>query len=651
LKKNESLTSLNLGYNKIGVEGAKAIAQALEKNESLTSLYLMNNKIGAEGAKALAQALEKNESLTSLDFWNNKIGDEGAKAIAQALEKNESLTSLELWNNDISEELKSQIKTLIERNCKIRDEFLSQTKETIKTLNDKNNGESIAFLEQMREVPLAHQIYALSKTIEAALDLDKDNPENKDNLTNHFKMIKFFLGKNISIDPEILEKVKKSKNQTLSVLLQSFDKNSALLQQQLKAGELSTGQLEEKRSSILPRAEEFPRAAVGMLAKGSQVEQRRGTFDNILANLTRQELATLRANIAKLENLPALSKNTLQTNSLEVRKLLQKHATTLNEIATTHVSNKQARSAFEQAMQNPQAEAYYMSIISNLNGAYVATSCVKSDIIDHDKVGRLGTVGKVISAVSEIIPIGGFVTKVLGSVLSGVYAAKLKTRLNRLANLSGSVVDFDAIAKSVANELVKQKRHVNGGAAEKDIETMLKAIFKGKVKAGNNIAGELVEIVTGKAVTLHNQASAPVIAVSFVARHAPRPAATPSPDHTDAIAKILAEQKRLKADNELLKAEVRKLKKTNPQEKTVEGSAQAQAYAEAEPDQKTADNKDATLRRRVDALGNRIGGIEVETDANRENVAAEMDNLRYQLAEAKREANRKNQNSGCCVTM
>jgi Ran GTPase-activating protein (RanGAP) involved in mRNA processing and transport len=531
LQENKSLTSLNLEENDIGATGAKALADALQKNKSLTSLDLRYNKIGDEGTKAIAQALEKNESLTSLNLRYNKIGDEGAKALADALQENKSLTSLDLGYNNISEELKSQIETLIERNCKIRDEFLSQTKETIKTLNNKNNDSGIEHLKsKMAETPLAHQIYALSEIIEETLSLDKDS--QKDDLSKHIEMIKFFLSQNVAIEPATLEKVKASKNQTLSVLLQSFDKNSALEQEEAKVGALYKGQLEEKKSSSLPRAEDLqaPRAAVGMLAKGSQVAQRRGTFDNILVNLTRQELDTLRANIANLQDLSALSKNTLQTNSLEVRKLLQNHAGNLAEIGSGHVSNKQARD-------------YYLNIISSLNGAYVASSAVGSGIIDDDRVDN---VGKVINTVSQVIPMAGVVATVLVSVLSGVDPEMQKAKLNRFAALNASVADFDAISKAVAQELMNHQRHLNAEGAEKDIETMLNSIFSGKVLPSNNIAGELVEVITGRASEIKH-AAPPAVAVSFVARHAPRPAPSPSPNQSDILAQTLAELAETKA--------------------------------------------------------------------------------------------------------
>jgi len=87
------ITSLDLGYNFIGYEGAKAIATALPQSK-LTSLDLGYNRIGDEGAKAIATALPQSK-LTSLDLGYNRIGGEGAKAIATALH-NLSLLPLNL---------------------------------------------------------------------------------------------------------------------------------------------------------------------------------------------------------------------------------------------------------------------------------------------------------------------------------------------------------------------------------------------------------------------------------------------------------------------------------------------------------------------------------------------------------------------------
>ena len=62
----------------LGVEGAKALATALERNISVTEVDLQGNDIGVEGAHALAAALGRNTSLTTLELSHNIIGVECA---------------------------------------------------------------------------------------------------------------------------------------------------------------------------------------------------------------------------------------------------------------------------------------------------------------------------------------------------------------------------------------------------------------------------------------------------------------------------------------------------------------------------------------------------------------------------------------------
>ena len=66
---------MDLRANSIGVDGAKAIAEALKVNAVMTTLYLGNNySIGDEGAIAIAEALKVNAVLTKLYLWNNNFG-------------------------------------------------------------------------------------------------------------------------------------------------------------------------------------------------------------------------------------------------------------------------------------------------------------------------------------------------------------------------------------------------------------------------------------------------------------------------------------------------------------------------------------------------------------------------------------------------
>ena len=73
LEVNEALTSLNLQENDLGVDGGKAIAEALKLNKALTILNLFGNEIGSKGAVAIAKALEVNKVLRSIDLSLNQL--------------------------------------------------------------------------------------------------------------------------------------------------------------------------------------------------------------------------------------------------------------------------------------------------------------------------------------------------------------------------------------------------------------------------------------------------------------------------------------------------------------------------------------------------------------------------------------------------
>ena len=89
--KSNLINSLNLPGNKIGDDGAKAIAEALKENTSVTNLDLSSNAISDEGAKAIAEALKENTTITSLDLDENQIGAAGAKDIVDFIRRNVEL--------------------------------------------------------------------------------------------------------------------------------------------------------------------------------------------------------------------------------------------------------------------------------------------------------------------------------------------------------------------------------------------------------------------------------------------------------------------------------------------------------------------------------------------------------------------------------
>lgn len=88
------LRKLNLAGNRLGPDGAKAIAEALIINRSLKELDIADNRLGPEGGRALAHSgmFEKNDTLVKLNMMDNKILQPAVRAIAAVLKKNRGLT-------------------------------------------------------------------------------------------------------------------------------------------------------------------------------------------------------------------------------------------------------------------------------------------------------------------------------------------------------------------------------------------------------------------------------------------------------------------------------------------------------------------------------------------------------------------------------
>lgn len=91
------LSVCNLSDNEIGVTGAMAIAECLIMEEQFgdpkndwhgaKTLILANNRIGDEGAKAIASSLRRNNTLKHLDLRYNRIGMEGLLAFRDVLKE------------------------------------------------------------------------------------------------------------------------------------------------------------------------------------------------------------------------------------------------------------------------------------------------------------------------------------------------------------------------------------------------------------------------------------------------------------------------------------------------------------------------------------------------------------------------------------
>ncbi|KAM9712908.1 leucine-rich repeat-containing protein 34 [Menidia menidia] len=103
LRDDERVSGLDVGYNHIGDEGARHLAELLQAEKSaLRFLDLTFNDIQTDGAQFLASSLQHNGRLLSLRLSGNKIGNSGAMRLAAMLQENGALQELELADCDLA---------------------------------------------------------------------------------------------------------------------------------------------------------------------------------------------------------------------------------------------------------------------------------------------------------------------------------------------------------------------------------------------------------------------------------------------------------------------------------------------------------------------------------------------------------------------
>ena len=115
-----SCAQLDLRDNYLSPEGAKALAPALAASASLTNLDLYNNSLKDEGVKVICEALQSNKEtkLASLNVGFNDVGIVGAKAVAAMAAVVASMTSLDVCDNSLGEEGKAVLRTAVEGRSK-----------------------------------------------------------------------------------------------------------------------------------------------------------------------------------------------------------------------------------------------------------------------------------------------------------------------------------------------------------------------------------------------------------------------------------------------------------------------------------------------------------------------------------------------------
>ncbi|VEU43877.1 unnamed protein product [Pseudo-nitzschia multistriata] len=105
LAKNRTLRDLNLSGNRMRNRGIEALFGGLciaGPHARLTSVSLGFNRIGDAGAQAIASCLATNRSLRSIELNDNNIHNDGGRALLWAMGNNTTLKEISgLWSNNI----------------------------------------------------------------------------------------------------------------------------------------------------------------------------------------------------------------------------------------------------------------------------------------------------------------------------------------------------------------------------------------------------------------------------------------------------------------------------------------------------------------------------------------------------------------------
>ena len=137
LRGQNFIRSISLEWNNIG-DSIGILLDALSYSGSLQSLDLRNNRIGPDGASALARFIESSSSIVKLDLRWNELGVLGGKKILTSLSRSRTLKVLELSGNKIPEDLILQIEQQIRGEDKAnRTEVFRNEEKTMNRTDEK----------------------------------------------------------------------------------------------------------------------------------------------------------------------------------------------------------------------------------------------------------------------------------------------------------------------------------------------------------------------------------------------------------------------------------------------------------------------------------------------------------------------------------
>jgi hypothetical protein len=132
----------------------------------------------------------------------------------------------------------------------------------------------------------------------------------------------------------------------------------------------------------------------------------------------------------------------------ELRELVP-FINTLKTIVANQMSLEES-----QRIEDPYKASLFQSLRRELNATYLASTSVQSEILKSNLSGKMGKLGKILTAVGGSVPMIGGGVQFLGMVLSQVDSLEQSEYVKRYSRVARSVTEMDEIARSIAMQLL-----------------------------------------------------------------------------------------------------------------------------------------------------------------------------------------------------
>ncbi|TGO11437.1 hypothetical protein BTUL_0109g00010 [Botrytis tulipae] len=164
LKKNNTLKSLRIEYQNLGLEGANTLSSVLEENRGLTHIFCEHNDINLQGFTILVNAIAKNHTVLEVPYMRDDQDIAMKRMSASMRDTRRATSSSGRENHHVKSSVKRTLKTFgvgVEKPIKL--ELTPQdVDQVVKVLAEKWNteiGRLSMFLERNRNIAMGVEGY------------------------------------------------------------------------------------------------------------------------------------------------------------------------------------------------------------------------------------------------------------------------------------------------------------------------------------------------------------------------------------------------------------------------------------------------------------------------------------------------------------